>query len=848
VSVDNPPSDGSSATGYRDREGKNDSVTCDLKAVLSRLEKLISPLWPLADYVAVNPFVGMSDRRFLDARHLLVSVRQCDPLPGSDYLQSLLEKDAIPRRDFEAAYEECQEEYPDWFDEADRERLLRHVDEKSLGDPPGEFAERGFLTVAEVVDRDQNTRWQSHITTEISRHCAAHFDRGQATWPSPWRGLPLYEAWLKRAGISKRLDSLGISGFRGLMGFLPTEPDRAIRSLLEMLGVPQEHWEGVLLSQLMSISGWAAFIRFQSWNSEETEAAAEDLVGLLAIRLTCDVALAKSSNLTNPAKALIREGAAVLAPRVAGACDSAYSPSLHVRVRYLVLKASEVHYRRRLLDRIDRRTVSRNAQNLRPLVQMVFCIDVRSEVFRRHLEEQNEAIVTSGFAGFFGIPLEFVRLGASWGAAHCPVLITPSITVQEGIRNASHERLAEVSSYRRRLRKARKAWKIFQTSAISCFSFVESLGLGYLPKLFTDSMGLTPPVGDPSLDGLTDEEKQLLGPDLDDEDTSLSTEARAGLAEKILRGLGMLENFAEVVVFCGHASKMVNNPYQAGYDCGACGGHSGEPNARAAAALLNDPAVRELLGDRGIAIPENTRFLAAVHCTTTDEVKFFDLQEVPETFVETVGKAQRWCEAAGEAARHERSGRMRNASDERLLYRARDWSEVRPEWGLAGNAAFIVGDRTHTLGEDLRGRTFLHDYDASRDPAGEVLEAIMTAPMVVTSWINLQYYASAADNRGYGSGSKVIHDVVGQFGILEGNGGDLMTGLPWQAVHDGSRFQHEPLRLLVVIEATREAVASVLTKHEGVRQLAENGWLSLVVREASGTFRRTASGEWRMLE
>jgi len=847
VSADSPLPAGFSAATTSDLAENDGSVTCDLNAVLSRLEKLISPLWPLADYVAVNPFVGMSERSFLDARRLLVSVRQCDPLPSAPYLQSLLEKDAIPRRDFEAAYEECQEEYPDWFDEVDRERLFRHVDDKSIGEAIGAFEEREYLTVAEVIDRDQNTRWQSHITTEISRHCAAHFDRGQATWPSPWRGLPLYEAWLKRAGISKRLDALGISGFRGLMGFLPTEPDRAIRSLLEMLGLPQEHWEGVLLSQLMSIPGWAAFIRFQGWNANESEAAAEDLVGLLAIRLTCDVALAKSSKLTNPAETLIREGAAVLPPRVIGAKDRPPSPSLNVRLRYLILKASEVHYRRRLLDRIDRRAVSRNVANLRHLVQMVFCIDVRSEVFRRHLEEQNEVIVTSGFAGFFGVPLEFVRLGASWGAAHCPVLITPSITVQEGIRNASHERLAEVSSYRRQLKKARKAWKIFQTSAISCFSFVESMGLGYLPKLFTDSMGLTPPVGDPSFDGLTGEEKERLGPDLDDEDTSLPTESRVGLAEKILRGLGMLDNFAEVVVFCGHASKMVNNPYQAGYDCGACGGHSGEPNARAAAALLNDPTVREVLRERGIVIPDNTRFIAAVHCTTTDELTFFDLEEVPESFLETVRKTQRWCEAAGEAARHERSGRMRNASDERLLYRARDWSEVRPEWGLAGNAAFIVGDRNHTLGEDLRGRTFLHDYDASRDPQGEVLEAIMTAPMVVTSWINLQYYASAADNRAYGSGSKVIHDVVGQFGILEGNGGDLMTGLPWQAVHDGSRFQHEPLRLLVVIEATREAVAAVLAKHEGVRQLAENGWLSLVVRETSGTFRRTASGEWRML-
>jgi uncharacterized protein len=170
---------------------------------------------------------------------------------------------------------------------------------------------------------------------------------------------------------------------------------------------------------------------------------------------------------------------------------------------------------------------------------------------------------------------------------------------------------------------------------------------------------------------------------------------------------------------------------------------------------------------------------------------------------------------------------------------------VRPEWGLAGNAAFIVAPRWRTTGLDLGGRTFLHDYEHAKDPELNVLELIMTAPMIVTSWINLQYFASAVDNRAFGSGNKQIHNVTGQLGVLLGNGGDLMTGLPWQSVWDGEKLQHEPLRLLVLIEAPRAAVQSIIEKHAMVRDLVSNGWLNLVAREGDAFFRWTADREWQ---
>ena len=62
----------------------------------------------------------------------------------------------------------------------------------------------------------------------------------------------------------------------------------------------------------------------------------------------------------------------------------------------------------------------------------------------------------------------------------------------------------------------------------------------------------------------------------------------------------------------------------------------------------------------------------------------------------------------------------------------------------------------------------------------------------------------------------MLHNVVGTIGVLQGNGGDLQTGLSWQSVHDGKRYVHEPLRLNVFIEAPTEQLEAMIAKHEGV--------------------------------
>ncbi len=196
-----------------------------------------------------------------------------------------------------------------------------------------------------------------------------------------------------------------------------------------------------------------------------------------------------------------------------------------------------------------------------------------------------------------------------------------------------------------------------------------------------------------------------------------------------------------------------------------------------------------------------------------------------------LSRVRGWLRRAGRIARAERAGTLPGATAATVAARALDWAQVRPEWGLAGCAAFIAAPRRVTAGRDLGGRAFLHSYDWRADDGFGTLELILTAPVVVASWISLQYYGSSVAPGLFGGGNKLIRNVVGGIGVVEGNGGRLRPGLPWQAVHDGEALAHEPLRLSVMIEAPRAEIAAVLERHPEVRALFDNGWLHLFALE-----------------
>lgn len=322
--------------------------------------------------------------------------------------------------------------------------------------------------------------------------------------------------------------------------------------------------------------------------------------------------------------------------------------------------------------------------------------------------------------------------------------------------------------------------------------------------------------------------------------------------------MGLTRDFPPLLLLLGHGSQSANNPQAAGLDCGACCGQSGEVNARALAELLNDSAVRRGLVEQGIELPMDCHVLSGLHNTTTDEVRVFASDALPPDLVPSWQRLRQALDAAAGRVREERAARLGlgaiRQKPERLLAtlrrRADDWAQTRPEWGLAGNAAFIAAPRARSRGLDLQGRAFLHDYDWRQDEGGKVLELIMTAPMVVAHWINLQYLTSTTDNQRFGSGNKVLHNVVGgNIGVFEGNGGDLRIGLARQSLHDGQRWLHRPLRLSVIIAAPRSMIDQVIASHQVVRELVENGWLYLLrLDDHPGTPLQIRDGNgWRPL-
>jgi uncharacterized protein YbcC (UPF0753/DUF2309 family) len=453
----------------------------------------------------------------------------------------------------------------------------------------------------------------------------------------------------------------------------------------------------------------------------------------------------------------------------------------------------------------------------RPALQAVFCIDVRSEVIRRALEAQGP-VETFGFAGFFGLAVAHRGHSSDVVENRLPVLLDPPLataaTDPEGRDTA--DRLSA---------RAVRAWGRFKLAAVSSFAFVEAAGPLYLGKLVRDGLGL----------GGVRAHDPAPEPDPD-----WPLEARVEAAAGILGALGMTR-FAPLVVFAGHGARVTNNPHSSALQCGACGGHDGEVNARLLAGLLNDPRIREGLAARGVEIPADTRFLGALHDTVTDEVTLF-----PDGVEADLSQARRWFADASEATRAERAGRLpRGAAG--LMGRGRDWAETRPEWALANCMAFVAAPRHRTLGRDLQGRAFLHGYVHAADEGLGVLELILTAPVVVASWISLQYHGSTLAPHVWGGGDKTLHNVVGGGGVVEGAGGRLRAGLPLQSVHDGERFVHDPLRLAVIVEAPAADIDGILARHPSVAELFDNGWLSLYRLDAQGRVagRRHRGGDWR---
>ena len=762
----------------------------------------IPPLWPLASSVAVNPFLGQT------AQGLAQTAAELARLGGIAL--------TMPRpwyADRIATGQISEGDLADALAASPHAGKPGAVSDLLAAAKRSNAAKTPLSTVAGLVAKASGTDWPGLVADRIGLWAGGYFDRGQALWAAP-RGRSAWAAWRAYATHDLTPEIMGLEGFAAHVAEAPESAVEAIARAAGRLGLSDAALGSYFHQLLFSLGGWSQAARYELWRAELAGAGDGTITDLLAIRLFWEEALFVRHEAT-----IAGEWAAVRQVHAAPAL-----PDAEDIIDEILQEAAERASQRDLAVTLAAEGAAPPPD--RPTLQAAFCIDVRSEIFRRALESVDPGVRTLGFAGFFGVFVKHRRFASDVEELRLPVLLNPRVASTSGEGERKPADLA--ARYRAR---GLRAWGRFKLAAVSSFAFVEAMGPVYVGKLLRDSLGLEAAGG-------PDDPAPMFDPGFD-------FAARVDGAETVLRAMSLTDGFARLVLLAGHGATATNNPHASGLQCGACGGYSGEVNARLLAGLLNDRAVREALVTRGITVPQDTLFVGALHDTTTDQVTLYDADFASQGHAADLAVARRWLDAAGRMTRAERALRLpRAAGAGDVAARSRDWAEVRPEWALAGCKAFIAAPRARTAGRSLSGRAFLHDYDWQQDSARGfgVLELILTAPVVVASWISLQYYGSTVAPEAFGSGNKLLHNVVGGLGVLEGNGGVMRAGLPWQSVHDGERLIHDPLRLSVCIEAPTAAMTEILARHDGVRALLDNRWLHLFAMDEAGRLAQRYTG------
>lgn len=804
----------------------------------------IAPAWPLDRAIAVNPHwgrIGMPLRRVAARMAVLGGIHV---FPPRHYQLHAWRSGRISPHDLNETLQRLPAAQSEGLT---AEQCVYALQSQGL---PAQLP-----LLIDVLDNDphRHTRlsWRQAITHQVSQTCAAYFDRHLANW-QPEREQGLYAFWRDNMRHDHGIGLLmGLPYLAQAINALPATAQDAERWVIERLGLPPAVWADYLEAVLLTVNGWASWCAYLGWQAGLAGRMDAHMRELLAIRLAWGVLLleCKDDDATQRAFTALQQ-AWRQAPAVLQEAERA------LLVDEVWQLALEHGYQQELAQCLAWASVC-GVPHSEVEVQAVFCIDVRSEPLRRALEAVWPGIQTFGFAGFFGLPVAYTPLGTEARRPQLPGLLAPSMEVTDCIVSAdapagvAQEALQNAAARSRQARLAREdQWLAASRWPGAAFLFVEAVGLGYLGKLGNWLLPSTQQRPRDDLHGLPGRYRPVCRPRL----VGLDLDAKVAIAGRVLRAMGVTQHWAALVLLVGHGSQSANNAHAAALDCGACCGQTGEVNARSLAQILNDAEVRQGLQSQGLHIPAATVFVAALHNTTTDEVEWFDLDLLPPIASALWQRLQTAFAQACDQVRRERAPALGlnprqgyGALLRQLRRRANDGAQTRPEWGLAGNAAFVIAPRWRSRGAVLGGRCFLHEYDASQDADGSILEQLMTAPMLVTHWINWQYHASTCDPLRMGSGNKLLHNVVGgHLGVFEGNGGDLRIGLAHQSIHDGKDYRHEPLRLTVIIDAPRTTIAAVIHKHTVVRQLVDNGWLHLW-RFGQAGLERYQQEEWALV-
>ncbi|WP_066060099.1 DUF2309 domain-containing protein [Robertmurraya korlensis] len=845
----------------------------DFNVLIESASQVIAPLWPISTFAARNPWMGLERQSFDQVASWLKNTRDVDIYPSVSMILS-----AMNQGDIDEAYVKMG--LHRWLD-SHSFNIPRDVAERfcqaalKLTSLPTNLLSSLKLEklVKEVsglnTDRIENSSMQpisSHIENQdgerllhildyhVIKWCKLYLDESQAGWTMPNREDGFYRAWHRLIQYDPALSKKQ----RNRLKDWPQEAHMALKKALFELEIPESEIQTYLEGHLLSLPGWAGMMR---WRAQQSGHEHQLLTEYLAVRVSMEWVFIKPYlPLTNQRRnkkvsitsllaswlhwgdLTIEEWSQMSAAEQNEYLSFAYRFDEQLR-RKIWLEAWEQTHTDRLSHKISSK-LRVTYDKKTALAQLVFCIDIRSEPFRRQLEKEGP-FETIGMAGFFGLPIETSELGSNHSHSSLPVILKP----QHKIKESADEN--ELKSYKQRKQAANSlssTFKMMKQNVLSSLLLPELSGpwlslqmvsRSFVPRgtnCFIRNLRetwLRKPHTTLSLNHAHNKEAEI--------HVGFSEKEKLKYARQALKMMGLTKNFAPLVVICGHGSQSTNNPYAAALDCGACGGVAGGFNARVLATLCNLPAVREDLSSEGIAIPEDTVFVAAEHKTTVDELHWIYVPELSEAAQEAFDCIEAIMPNVSQKANAKRLTQLPNIQKNiknpkaEVQRFAEDWSEIRPEWGLARNATFIIGQRELTQDCDLEGRAFLHNYDWNQDESGDLLANIIAGPGTVTQWINLQYYASTVAPHYYGSGNKATQTVTAGIGVMQGNASDLLAGLPWQSVmQSDDEAYHSPLRLLIVIQAPSKYVKRLLNNDSAFRVKVQNGWVRLASVDPEG--------------
>ncbi|WP_163859557.1 DUF2309 domain-containing protein [Paenibacillus elgii] len=840
--------------------------------LVTSASRVIAPLGPISVFAARHPWAGMEEQSFDQVARWSKAVCDVDIYPNVSIL-----REAKNRGEINPEYLETN--FRLWLDSQSID-LPRDVVEKfcraalrldnlttNVLEAPELtvlakklshvtlhfFEEQPMQTLSFRVERQQGVNVASYLDHHVIKWCKLYLDESQAAWSMPNRKEGFFRAWRRLVQYDPALRP----SQRKQLSKCPEEAHEALLEALSALEISQPLIQRYLEAHLLSLPGWAGMMLWRSQQSTEEKSL---LLEYLAVRISMEQVFIKPYLPLTQQKSEI---ALRLVPLIAAwvhwgetsieewsrLSSSEQKARLTLAYRFddilrrrIWLEAWEQTFEEQLKAKISSKPcVSKDVKSV--MAQFAFCIDTRSEPFRRALEKEGP-FATYGVAGFFGLPIETVELGSKHGHFSLPVILEPKCKVKELASefesNRYLQRLQSVNSLKHtfQMMKQNLLTSLLLPEVSGPWLSLQMLGRSLFPReagrVFKHirQAWLRKPSTELSLDYDQSETELPVG---------FSEEEKVHYARQALKMMGLTDDFAPLVVICGHGSHSTNNPYASSLDCGACGGASGRFNARVLASLCNLPNVRNTLAHNGIVIPEETVFVAAEHITTINELRWLYVPKLSNAAQHAFDQICAALPKVTECVNKEQLSKLPNlaphsgkATTEMRRF-AEDWSELRPEWGLARNAAFIIGGRQLTKECNLDGRVFLHNYDWQKDHDGTLLANIIAGPATVAQWINLQYYASTVAPHHYGSGNKATQTVTAGIGVMQGNASDLLTGLPWQSVMKSDQeFYHPPLRLLILIEAPQEVVKRLLDHDHTFRQKLQNGWVRLANLDPKG--------------